>query len=82
MGENQNLSGFNALKNFDAENLESLERKGLVAYALSIDDQFTKAGHDGKGQGSKSRNLSYRAFVHDFELGRIILYTIFCEFES
>ena len=74
MGENQNLSGFNALKNFDAENLESLERKGLVAYALSIDDQFTKAGHDGKGQGSKSifscvrvRFLAWADyFVHDF----------------
>ena len=54
MGENQDLSGFAALKNFDAEDLECLERKGLVAYALSIDDQFTKPGHDGKGQGSKT----------------------------
>ena len=29
--------------------METLERKGLVAYALQIDDDFTKPGHDGKG---------------------------------
>ena len=29
--------------------METLERKGLVAYALHIDDEFTKPGHDGKG---------------------------------